>query len=573
MAKNYFLRVVSSFLALVLAVGLVQGAAQSASAIDYDLILEGDAAFTRVVRNVKLQMSISPVAEVSWEIENDTGSATIDENGVIIGTTCGLITVIAKDANGAELASEEFTVADSGDNLMDGRHGDFEGYIDDATWSWLDKPLAENATPATYYYETLETVEKGENATNTALTINVDPTKDPAAKASVILGKTHINKVTNKICVEPLSGKGLYEMSFWVKTENMGEKNGDSGRSFIYIVPKVGFYQGNDYSSLKNATWGADTVINLPMHVNSEWQKITLPIQIATPDQRKYYISPHIIIMNNTNAKLTEKSKIYIDDVEIRRVGFDEVRVDVSDFAEGTATMNVNPYATTGTPISITDTAENGTIEKTVSMTGEGDVTVSALTNKNLKNYSAMSGIDFLTNQGLLTGQATVTLGEDESEAVAVTATATIDGVTKTRTVTLREKAADPIAPNFGTKYAFLRETFENGKKSYKLAIVAGIDGSESYESVGFEYKIGQGDTVKVENITNVYESLAFTYNGGRHSVSASDLGAKYLFYTEIDLDDVETADEKITFNPFAVTAEETINGAAVTVNVVTTTN
>lgn len=135
---------------------------------------------------------------------------------------------------------------------------------------------------------------------------------------------------------------------------------------------------------------------------------------------------------------------------------------------------------------------------------------------------------------------------------VDITATATINGVTKSRSITLAVNSGEE-AESFGACYAYISSRAES---ECTVTVFAGIE-SLSYDKVGFE--ITASATARSDvGITDVYKSVNVKYTSGGNeklsSVSAKELGMDedaYIFFRSEKMD-LEYADKGLVVRAYA---------------------
>ncbi len=135
-----------------------------------------------------------------------------------------------------------------------------------------------------------------------------------------------------------------------------------------------------------------------------------------------------------------------------------------------------------------------------------------------------------------------------------ITITAVRDGVTYTEVIPI--KVTHDVA-NFGTHYAYIRETKDEEKTIYNLALIAGIDDVQAteYAQVGFQYQLGDGDLITLAGKTKVYSQITAGTNNA--SITAGELGATYLFFDEYEFES-GYADTPVKFRAYATLKDGT---------------
>lgn len=143
--------------------------------------------------------------------------------------------------------------------------------------------------------------------------------------------------------------------------------------------------------------------------------------------------------------------------------------------------------------------------------------------------------------------EKTLTITGVEAGTANITVSATRDGVTYTEVIPVQ--VTHDVA-NFGTHYAYIRETQDGEKTIYNLALIAGIDDVQAteYAAVGFEYSVGNGVT-ETYTTQQVYSEI--TAGTNNVSVTPSQLGADYLFFAEKEID-AAYADTPVKFRAYA---------------------
>ncbi len=271
---------------------------------------------------------------VSYEVEPSTAATVDSATGVVSALEKGPATIKATvtDANGENpvYASMDIEIAESSDNLFEA--GDFEDIDYTKTFK---RPASSTGGWRTYNIDTV----KDRNGNDTkVLGIHFDGTKASE--------EAQHNWINNGIKIKP--GR-LYQMSFWAKTENFENA---SGITFLTNLP---YSTASTEFASSNSISTAGRSYNLPK-TDTEWQKHTLwiaaPVEHTAED---LYVYLYFTTTDST-VKTGINGDCYIDDVEIREVGFDRIDYTVGDLAQeylGTTEISLLPIATTGAKIGV----------------------------------------------------------------------------------------------------------------------------------------------------------------------------------------------------------------------------
>lgn len=196
-----------------------------------------------------------------------------------------------------------------------------------------------------------------------------------------------------------------------------------------------------------------------------------------------------------------------------------------------------------GRTLSIENCINNGDITMTISQDGAG---CAGFVGYNAITYTDKCGISLTNckNYGnpfsYTTGATLAQLVNDGANAVATTITDCTECYGEV------DMTYDMVGAQF---YQLSTATYVTGEEScYSLRIIATHDNIERYSKFGYKVEIVSGDTsrYKILSSTTVYRSILETKaETGTATVSASELGAKYL--SAVVIDDIPLSLGKIT--------------------------
>lgn len=358
-------------------------------------------------------------AEVSYQV--DPASAAVVSDGSLHALSCGTATVTATATinNVTKSATTTVNICDSGENLMSDRNWDFEGNIGDANWDWSGNYATPADTSTLTQWSEVGTQERDGNTGNKAMSVVLNPNIAPNKSITYMLK----SNTSGRVKLEP--GK-LYEFSVWVKTDNLTSPDGTMLDCGIDLYD----YNGSESSAgtfpaglfrnpgLKSGLFGSypDSFAG--------WKKITLPVAAPTNCDGELWVTPRLMVRHPNYSTVTQTGyggKIWFDDFELREVGYDHVEATLSaplTTVGDTSTLNIQPYATTGTKVSMLSATRAAEIPNFVQVTSDDTnvVTAGTVTRKSSSDGNAY-------------GSSTLTLiGEGSAD---VTVNVTINGVTK----------------------------------------------------------------------------------------------------------------------------------------------
>ena len=287
-------------------------------------------------------------ATIAYKV-SDSSYFEISDTGVITAKKLGDATLTATvTLAGTQKSSDPVTVtiATRGENRIVDANADFEqdmtfnGTAASTGRPWLNTNIADRYTK----YEVKPILRNG-NADNKALAITIQEGKTGNPDA---LRLTYDKRAVLE------EGK-FYELSFWIKSDlNVPE---GSAQPLFY----ADMYTYHEKGETAGATTGTNfrkfevqTVAGYPF--DGEWTLITVPVTAPLQNTVKpgepIYATPRIHMRPGKSSGVT--GTMWIDDVQIREVGFDHVDASVSgDIENGKANLVIKPYATSGTMIAM----------------------------------------------------------------------------------------------------------------------------------------------------------------------------------------------------------------------------
>ncbi|MBQ9968358.1 MAG: Ig-like domain-containing protein [Oscillospiraceae bacterium] len=237
----------------------------------------------------------------------------------------------------------ELTVADTGANLLDDDSSYFEN---GSTGSWTG--FQKFGTPdITGWSEVMD-----DGTGNMAIKIQ----KNPDTRFNGFTG-VYLNLAYGKyVKVEP---GHMYELSFRVKIDEY--ENAPEAASFLRFIA-----QGYDYKTSYGGTSINEMSVtkNVPTDKLGEWFTFTLPVRAPIGGEDSYYIMPVISVQPNfpgEQALSGWKLTAWIDDYEIREVGFGDIRTSLAEpltTVDQVTNLIIEPLTTTGTVIRLDDASE-----------------------------------------------------------------------------------------------------------------------------------------------------------------------------------------------------------------------
>ena len=351
--------------------------------------------------------------------------AQVHEDGTVAAVGVGQTTISATVACGGVERTETYalTVETAGRNLMEDRNPDFEN----DEWYW-GTPRQDQA-PSTPQFLRIMIGEQGTEANphNRALGMVMDPSVAAVTNPRELMLATDGSRVK----IEP--GK-FYQLSFMLKKDYVIPE----GASDIQFL--LDTYGYSNTSGASSADIAGDMLRNVDLSKQAswseygEWKQVVMPIAAPLPESAPgvdaLYISPRLVIrpVAGDLSKAGYGGTIWIDDFELREVGFSGVKLELAGSMaslDETILAYAKPYASTGNPISLNaacfpDCVAFGTEDAYVAAapknptrvqaaTGDGVYYIRAETKLGGKRGSTELSADVTLNGVTRTGRATVT--------------------------------------------------------------------------------------------------------------------------------------------------------------------
>ncbi len=344
---------------------------------------------------------------------SDESVATVSENGRIsaVGNGDAIITATVEYDNKKVEETFSFTVATTGENLMEGFNYDFS----EDTWEWsLPNEPEEPETP-----KFMRTMIATEADGNRALKFVFDRRVAAVSNPPTMMLK-------NGIRVKGVSG-GLYLLKFKFKANYTVP----DGATDIPVYLDLLAFTNEKNNTSEFLAYNSERSMDITKIANwrelyNDWYEVTVPIAAPTvASTETVYLTPRIIFRPSSTdlSKSGYDGEAWFDDFEIREVGFAGVDFAVEgNTTSGTAatlTLIAKPYASTGDYISL---GGDWTSE---------DVTLSSTDEYVIGNFGVPALVSGGAGSGYNYVNATASTGGKNGEA-EVSAIVTINGVTRT---------------------------------------------------------------------------------------------------------------------------------------------
>ncbi len=350
--------------------------------------------------------------------------AVISESGLITAINNGTTTLKADITYGGIARSATFNllVAPAGRNLMEDLNADFEG----DEWVWLTENETNVEPGKQLQSTTIGIVEKDGNADNRALAISFDPEYTGTSGPPSIFLKND----GHRVAVKP--GK-LYQLIFKVKDDSVWADNASH------------LNMGFDIYSYKNPTGTSSGAIAVSSNRNmnyalsdackenrGKWVEVSVPL--AAPfecEQDVVYITPRLDFRTATadKGKPGFAGTIWIDDFELREVGYAGVEVEVTGAldsgAKSDVTIITKPYTTLGHYISL---GSDWSPENFLTVSSGNEYVVGSIGDTTRTQTATNSGYFFMNTAAKTNGM---------NGSTDITSSMTIHGITRSGTTTV----------------------------------------------------------------------------------------------------------------------------------------
>ncbi|MBQ2741427.1 MAG: Ig-like domain-containing protein, partial [Oscillospiraceae bacterium] len=285
---------------------------------------------------------------------SDENVATVSDSGLVTAHSNGETKITANITYKGVTRSAEYNliVASAGRNMMAHLNPDFTG----DEWVWEHARNDEPPAEPILFRAGIETAPKAGDENNRALAFNFNP---DVPMPSDIIATILLKRNGERVVVEP--GK-FYQLTLKVKTNIKKPEDGE------YPIIRYNVYAYNSPTGTSSAylahTSGWTTDINNFENWNetfSEWQEVAVPIYVDTNvEAETLYLSPRLNIRapSSSAGKAGYSGTIWMDDFELREVGFAGVEMEILDGSdvgsESEFTVFTKPYTTLGHYISVT---------------------------------------------------------------------------------------------------------------------------------------------------------------------------------------------------------------------------
>ena len=276
--------------------------------------------------------------DIDYAVDEE-GIVTIDEEAhTVTGLSNGQveITVTVTDGDVTETKVFPLTVANTGGNLLDTVSANFEAEEwTSENWDYDQPWNSSERDDAAVRFVNTDVVEEEDGNHVMRFTFNPESTyntKSSGAKLQTVGGRM----------LELQPGR-LYEASVLVKTEDVSFPEGTN----VMLL-----YQSYDFPSNKASTVLNELYDSVTIPQQSQWTRITVPIRAPIDHEGPiYYMSCFVIRPSSSIYHDTYgfSGCVYVDDIQVREVGFDRVEVSVDKTLtdnRSTATVYAEPYTT-----------------------------------------------------------------------------------------------------------------------------------------------------------------------------------------------------------------------------------
>lgn len=358
---------------------------------------------------------------------NNVAIANVSDDGFVTAISNGNANIgISITYDGINInKSWNLQIADAGYNLLDASNPGFE--TNDWLWSWTNEPDA----PATakFMRTTIGTMANDENANNRAFQIILDGSVPANANPKDI----KFNRTGARIKVD---ANRFYQLSFKVKSDYVKAK-GAADLMMLFDLTAYTTAAGDSssfYPYLSRRQMDLSKVENW-REIYSEWTTVTLPISAPTAcEYDEIYLTPHIVIRPSDLTQAGYDGSIWIDDLEIREVGYEGINIEVDGKLKSTSdegiTFAVVPYATTGNKMSLS----SDFLAKNVSLSSTNERVISNFGKATVGARVSDSG----QNDALVTAEMMGGIGE-----VQIGASLTLNDITKYTDITVSTTDTD----------------------------------------------------------------------------------------------------------------------------------
>ena len=441
---------------------------------------------------------------------SNTAVAVVSDDGVVTalknGTTELGISVTYDGTNIQKVF--HLTVANAGRNLLEDSNPNFD--TDAWLWSWTNEPNAPQE--AKFMRTTIGTMAKDGDANNRAFQIILDGSVAAGGNPKDL----KFNKTGARIKVE---ANRFYQLSFKVKSDYVKAKGADD----LMMLMDLTAYTTVSGDSSSYYPYTSRRQMDLSQVENwretySEWTSVTLPISAPTTcEYEEIYLTPHIVIRPSDVTQAGYDGSIWIDDLEIREVGFDKIGVEVEGSFASTNTEGVSiavvPYATTGNKMSLSADF----LPADVSLSSNNALIVGEFGKASVTNRVSGSG----QNDAVIPATMMGGIGD-----VQIAASMTLNGITK-----YTEKSVSTVDNQLRLLYAeagFAEASILPGKEAQIITKGYLNNGAlTDLSNATFSYKSLTPEIVTVNNSGRVYAvangkgKVAVTVTSGGITVSA----------------------------------------------------
>jgi len=360
---------------------------------------------------------------VTFSSDNEN-IASVSETGLITAVSNGEVTLRADVTYDGITRSARFNlvVEPAGRNLMEGLNADFEA----DEWVWDTANETNTEAGKQLQRTTIGVMEKDGNADNRALAVSFDP------EYTGMSGPPSISLKNDGHRVAVVPGK-LYQLTFKVKDDSVWADNA-SHLSMLFDIYSYINPTGTSSSALalannRNMNYALSDACK---ENHGKWVEVSVPV--AAPfehEQDIIYITPRLDFRTATDdkGKAGFGGTIWIDDFELREVGYAGVEVEVTGALDsGTqsdVTIITKPYTTLGSYISI---GSEWSPDRFLKVSSGNEYVVGSIGDTARTQTVTSSGMFFMNTAAKTNGM---------NGNTDITSSMTIHGITRTGTTTV----------------------------------------------------------------------------------------------------------------------------------------